>query len=60
MKRVVNYLLNQGSFYPLHPPCEDKIAYDSTLAKKFTNIEQVPNILILPSDQKCFIRVSLT
>ncbi|XP_037943678.1 DNA polymerase alpha subunit B-like, partial [Teleopsis dalmanni] len=57
IKRVVNHLYNQGSFYPLNPPPEDKLCLDSNLTSKFANIEQIPNIIILPSDQKCFIRV---
>ncbi|XP_037812195.1 DNA polymerase alpha subunit B [Lucilia sericata] len=57
VKRVVNYLLHQKSFYPLSPPKEDEMCFDSYLASKFTNIDQIPNILILPSSQKCFLRV---
>nr|XP_036212794.1 DNA polymerase alpha subunit B [Bactrocera oleae] len=57
VKRVVNHLFNQGSFYPLHPSACDDISFDSFLAARYAKIEQIPNILILPSDQKCFIRV---
>uniref|UniRef100_A0A1A9WU78 DNA polymerase alpha subunit B n=1 Tax=Glossina brevipalpis TaxID=37001 RepID=A0A1A9WU78_9MUSC len=57
VKRAVNYLFHQKSFYPLSPPIENTINFDSDLASKFTNIEEIPNIIILPSDQKCFLRL---
>ncbi|XP_004521246.1 DNA polymerase alpha subunit B isoform X1 [Ceratitis capitata] len=57
VKRVVNHLFHQGSFYPLQPPACDEMSFDSFLAARYAKIEQIPNILILPSDQKCFIRV---
>uniref|UniRef100_A0A1B0FHG0 DNA polymerase alpha subunit B n=1 Tax=Glossina morsitans morsitans TaxID=37546 RepID=A0A1B0FHG0_GLOMM len=57
VKRAVNYLFHQKSFYPLNPPIEDTINFDSDLASKFANIDQIPNIIILPSDQKCFLRL---
>ncbi|XP_075153605.1 DNA polymerase alpha subunit B [Haematobia irritans] len=57
VKRVVNYLLHQKSFYPLNHPKENEMCLDSDLASKYANIEKIPNILILPSTQKCFLRV---
>uniref|UniRef100_A0A1I8PTT3 DNA polymerase alpha subunit B n=1 Tax=Stomoxys calcitrans TaxID=35570 RepID=A0A1I8PTT3_STOCA len=57
VKRVVNYLLHQKSFYPLNHPKEDQMCLDSDLASKYANIDRIPNILILPSTQKCFLRV---
>lgn len=57
VKRVVNNLFNQETFYPLMPPADEDMCYDGELASKFTKIEQTPNILILPSIQKSYIRV---
>ncbi|XP_055923799.1 DNA polymerase alpha subunit B [Eupeodes corollae] len=57
IKRAVCYLFNQGSFYPLNPPGDDRLCFDSSLANKYTNIENIPNLMILPGDQKCFLRV---
>lgn len=55
VKRVVNYLFHQGSFYPLSPPPLD-MCLDSSLANKFARLDAVPNIMILPSTQRNFIR----
>lgn len=57
IKRAVCYLFNQGSFYPLNPAGDDRLCFDSSLANKYANIDKVPNLMILPSDQKCFLRV---
>lgn len=57
IKRAVCHLFNQGSFYPLNPPGDDRMCFDSSLAHKFTNIDLIPNLMILPGDQKCFLRV---
>lgn len=57
IKRVVNYLLHQKSFYPLSPPME-KLNFDIKRASRFARLERIPHLLILPSDQKPFIRVS--
>lgn len=57
IRRAFNYLLHQRSFYPLNPPPED-VSVDSELAKNHASLDFVPNIMILPSSMKCFIRVS--
>lgn len=56
MRRAVNYLFNQGSFYPLNPP-SDKTCLDIGLTQNFASLMTIPNVLILPSSMKCFIRV---
>lgn len=56
IRRAVNHLFQQGSFYPLNPPHED-VSIDSELASKFCTLKAVPNVLLLPGDTKCFIRV---
>ncbi|CAN1313477.1 DNA polymerase alpha subunit B [Linum perenne] len=43
-------------FYPLYPPAED-VPVDFSLAPRALRIESVPDILILPSDMKYFIKV---
>lgn len=52
-------MFNQGSFYPLMPPSID-VSLDSALAAKFAQINTIPNMLIVPSDSKGFIRVQFT
>ncbi|CAN1313480.1 DNA polymerase alpha subunit B [Linum perenne] len=47
---------NKVSFYPLYPPAED-VPVDFSLAPRALRIESVPDILILPSDMKYFIKV---
>lgn len=57
VRRIFNYLLHQRSFYPLSPPSED-VALDSELARDHASLDIVPNVMILPSSMKYFIRVS--
>lgn len=57
MHRAINHLFHQGSFYPLYPPADEDMAYDSQLALKYAQLKQLPNVLILPSDQRHFIRL---
>ncbi|XP_016987416.2 DNA polymerase alpha subunit B [Drosophila rhopaloa] len=57
MHRAINHLFHQGSFYPLYPPADEDMAYDSQLALKYAQIKQLPNVLILPGDQRHFIRL---
>lgn len=57
IKRCVNYLFHQKSFYPLNPPSLD-VYLDSELAAKYAQLNRVPNMLVVPSDTKQFIRVS--
>lgn len=56
IKRIVNYLLHQKTFYPL-TPAGDNVNLDSTRLSRFARLERVPHLLILPSDQRPFIRV---
>lgn len=57
LRRLFNYLVHQKSFYPLNPPSEE-VPFDSEMAKNHAALDVVPNIMILPSSIKCFIRVS--
>ena len=45
------------SFYPLYPPAEDT-PLDFSLAPEALNISLIPDILILPSDMKYFVKVN--
>lgn len=57
MHRAINHLFHQGSFYPIYPPADEDMPYDSQLALKYAQIRQLPNVLILPGDQRHFIRL---
>lgn len=57
MHRAINHLFNQASFYPICPPADENMSYDSNLAQKYAQLKQLPNVLILPSDQRHFIRL---
>lgn len=52
-RRVLNHIFHQKSFYPLRPP---KIPLDQSLAYKMATLNTLPNLLILPSSVKEFIR----
>ncbi|XP_028771323.1 DNA polymerase alpha subunit B isoform X2 [Neltuma alba] len=56
MSRLVNHILKQQSFYPLYPPAES-VPLDHSLAPEALQVPSVPDILILPSDIKYFIKV---
>lgn len=56
MGRLANHILNQRSFYPLYPPAEG-IPLDFSLAQEALTISTIPDIIILPSDMKYFIKV---
>ncbi|CAI0426108.1 unnamed protein product [Linum tenue] len=68
MSRLASHILNQqrqlqhenipeSSFYPLYPPAED-VPLDFSLSPKALHIASPPpDILILPSDMKYFIKV---
>ncbi|XP_058005627.1 uncharacterized protein LOC110640495 isoform X1 [Hevea brasiliensis] len=56
MSRLANHILSQRSFYPLYPPAED-IPLDFSLAPEALYFTSVPDILILPSDMKYFVKV---
>ncbi|XP_009127568.1 DNA polymerase alpha subunit B [Brassica rapa] len=54
--RLASHLLRQRSFYPLYPPPES-LPYDSRLAPQALQISSIPDILLLPSDMKYFVKV---
>ncbi|KFK41171.1 hypothetical protein AALP_AA2G094900 [Arabis alpina] len=56
MSRLASHLLRQRSFYPLYPPPEN-LPYDSTLAPQAIQISSIPDILLLPSDMRYFVKV---
>ncbi|XP_062157586.1 uncharacterized protein LOC133865235 [Alnus glutinosa] len=56
MSRLANHVLCQQSFYPLYPPAEG-IPLDFSLAAEALHISSIPDILILPSDMKYFVKV---
>ncbi|XP_024025731.1 DNA polymerase alpha subunit B [Morus notabilis] len=56
MGRLVNHILGQRSFYPLYPPAEG-VPFDSSLAPEALEISMIPDILIVPSDMKYFVKV---
>ncbi|KAG7586165.1 DNA polymerase alpha/epsilon subunit B [Arabidopsis thaliana x Arabidopsis arenosa] len=56
MSRLASHLLRQRSFYPLYPPPES-LPYDSSLAPKALQISSIPDILLLPSDMRYFVKI---
>ncbi|VVB14842.1 unnamed protein product [Arabis nemorensis] len=56
MSRLASHLLRQRSFYPLYPPPES-LPYDSSLAPQALQISSIPDILLLPSDMRYFVKV---
>ncbi|KAK2636699.1 hypothetical protein Ddye_031491 [Dipteronia dyeriana] len=56
MSRLANHILSQRSFYPLYPPAEG-IPLDFSLAPEALTISSIPDIIVLPSDMKYFIKV---
>lgn len=46
-----------NSFYPLYPQSED-VPLDFSIAPEALDISIVPDILILPSDVKYFVKVN--
>jgi DNA polymerase alpha subunit B len=55
--RIAGHILSQQSFYPLYPPAEE-MNLDLELWAKYAALEVTPHILILPSDLRCFVKVS--
>lgn len=45
------------SFYPLYPPAES-VPLDSSLAPEALQLSLIPDVLILPSDIKYFVKVN--
>ncbi|KAK4786138.1 hypothetical protein SAY86_002827 [Trapa natans] len=56
MSRLAYHVLSQQSFYPLYPPAED-VPLDFSLAPDTLNFSLIPDILILPSDMKYFVKI---
>ncbi|KAG4989983.1 DNA polymerase alpha subunit B [Glycine max] len=56
LSRLANHILNQQSFYPLYTPAES-VPLDFSLAPEALQLSFVPDILILPSDIKYFVKV---
>lgn len=56
IRRYMNYLFHQKSFYPLFPP---KIPTDIRLIHEYATIDEIPHILVAPSDLKYYMRVSV-
>ncbi|KAM7274067.1 hypothetical protein ACFE04_028731 [Oxalis oulophora] len=56
MSKLAGYILNQKSFYPLYPAAES-IPLDYSVAPEALQISWVPDILIVPSDMKYFVKV---
>lgn len=54
-RRLINCLFHQQSFYPLFPP---KVPTDLRLLHEYATINKIPNILVVPSDMKYYMRVS--
>lgn len=54
IRRYMNFLFHQKSFYPLFPT---KIPTDIRLLHKHATISDVPHIFIAPSDLKFYMRV---
>lgn len=48
-------MFHQQSFYPLEPS-QSEMYMDSGMAAKYANLTTIPNLMIVPSDQKYFIR----
>ncbi|KAJ7945513.1 DNA polymerase alpha subunit B [Quillaja saponaria] len=56
ISRLATHILSQQSFYPLYPPAE-AIPMDFSLAPEALQLSSIPDILILPSDIKYFVKV---
>ncbi|GMI83477.1 DNA polymerase alpha 2, EMBRYO DEFECTIVE 2814 [Hibiscus trionum] len=56
LSRLASHILSQRSFYPLYPPAEG-VPMDFSLAREALQISSVPELLILPSDIKYFVKV---
>ncbi|OWM89734.1 hypothetical protein CDL15_Pgr024482 [Punica granatum] len=56
MSRLAYHILSQRSFYPLYPPAED-VPLDFSLAPDTLHFSLIPDILVLPSDMKYFVKV---
>ena len=55
LRRLANHVLQQRSFYPLYPACEE-VAVEMERMERHGRIEEQPHVLILPSDLMHFIK----
>lgn len=56
VKRHVRHLFHQKSFYPISPAHLD-VNLDVGLLSKFGRIKTIPNVMVLPSKGKPFVRL---
>ncbi|KAL3690758.1 hypothetical protein R1sor_004409 [Riccia sorocarpa] len=56
MTRLATHIIAQRSFYPLFPPPQGT-CYDLSLTPEAVSVNQIPDILILPSDLAPFVKV---
>ncbi|GMI90207.1 DNA polymerase alpha 2, EMBRYO DEFECTIVE 2814 [Hibiscus trionum] len=56
LSKLASHIISQRSFYPLYPPAEG-VPIDFSLAPEALHISSVPDLLILPSDIKYFVKV---
>ncbi|XWS22677.1 hypothetical protein CRYUN_Cryun29cG0056600 [Craigia yunnanensis] len=56
LSRIASHILSQRGFYPLYPPAEG-VPLDFSLAPEALHFSSVPDLLILPSDIKYFVKV---
>lgn len=55
LSRLIEYLLQQGNYYPLNPPAQDvNISYETYEVR--SRMWNTPHLLLLPSDLKYFIK----
>ena len=55
MGRLAGHLLQQHNFYPLHPPPEE-VSIDQSHFIKHAFFDCKPDILVLPSDLRYFVK----
>lgn len=53
IRRYIGYLFHQKSFYPVYPPA---MPTDLRSMYQYAAINDIPNILVVPSDMKYFMR----
>ncbi|XP_021899762.1 DNA polymerase alpha subunit B isoform X2 [Carica papaya] len=56
MARLASHVFKQRSFYPLYPPAES-VPLDFSFSPEALQFSSIPDILILPSDMKYFVKV---
>ncbi|XP_019642373.1 PREDICTED: DNA polymerase alpha subunit B-like [Branchiostoma belcheri] len=53
--RLIKHILTQQSYYPLYPPSED-VNIDYEHYDQFCKLQVTPDVLILPSDLRYFVK----